>query len=72
MGFRDSLITILEYCIAQSLVRFGDTPLVRLSDEDIEPPYFENVTDAYSENIVYSYEKFIEIINSKGLDGFVF
>lgn len=72
MGFRDSLITMLEYCIAESLVRFGETPLIRLSDEELERPYFINITDVYGENIVYSYKKFMEIINSKGLDGFVF
>ena len=72
MGFIDNTILMLKYCIDNSLVRFGDTPLLRLTDDDFGEPYFVNITEVFGNNTLYSYEKFIEIINSKGLDGFAF
>ena len=72
MGFKDSLTLILQFCIDNSLVRFGDTPLIRLNANGNNELPFINITDSYGDNIIYSFDKFMEIINSKGLDGFAF
>ncbi len=72
MGFKDSITSMLKFCIENSLVKFDNQPLARLTNETSREPYFINITDSYGENIMYSYDKFMEIINSKGLDGFAF
>ncbi|MBE7709378.1 MAG: hypothetical protein E7Z93_02900 [Cyanobacteria bacterium SIG32] len=72
MGFKDSITSMLKFCIENSLVKFDNQPLTRLTNETSREPYFINITDSYGENIMYSYDKFMEIINSKGLDGFAF
>lgn len=72
MGFRKSIIAMLKHCIEESLVRYEDVPLARLSYPERRTPYVINITDADGSNVMYSYDRFIEIFSTKGLDGFAF
>ena len=63
---------MLMQCVDDLSLKDNVIPLSRLSFSGRKNPLVIKITDGYGNNIVYSYQRFIEIIDSMGLDGFAF
>ena len=68
MEFRKNLLLVLMQCISESSTSNENKPLERLNDNDT----LIQLIDINDNIIVYTSERFIEIYDTYGLDGFVF
>lgn len=68
MGFKNNILSLLPQC-QNNLSTDYEQPLARISTGDLR---LVQVIDLNNTVITYTYDKFIEIYDSYGLDGFVF
>ena len=72
MGFRKSILIMLMHCINNLQTKNCDIPLLRLSYTKQSGSTAVKVIDVNGNDICYTYNRFLEIFDTKGLDGFAF
>lgn len=72
MGFKKSIIMILLQCAKKSITDNNYMPLTRLDNGTNNLSLAIKVSDIDGNTTYYSYQKFVEIVDFVGLDGFIF
>lgn len=72
MGFKKSIIMILLQCAEKSITDNNYMPLTRLDNGTNNLSLAVKVSDIDGNTTYYSYQKFVEIVDFVGLDGFIF
>ena len=72
MGFKKSIVMLLLQCAEKSMTDDNNTPLTRLDSGVNDLSLAVKVSDVEGNTLYYSYQKFVEIVDFVGLDGFIF
>lgn len=73
MGFKKSIVMLLLQCAEKSMTDDNNnTPLTRLDSGVNDLSLAVKVSDVEGNTVYYSYQKFVEIVDFVGLDGFIF